>query len=298
MPPGLELRIVECVRRQEQIYPADSGFLEAVQALESTVHELPNAFSLELAYGDPGVLWPHPTARVLAALESVDSRLNYTLYVAASIARSLLRSIVGGLNEGDYLRCLMGARATLEFAADVHGTVPGVVTEYSRLDASTDDHGMVSVLAATLQGLDKFVQPRQFDWRRYIDSGLSTPPSKVLARQQKNMERRIGALPQESPGSLYAYYRLLCDFVHPSLGMQNLFITHVEVQAIPNGKWATYHLSRDSAGEELLWLVLRALCVPTRDSMKILALHIEDLRRLSLEHRAWLGARAQAAAEG
>lgn len=284
----LETSLVTAIRKQEKVYSDDAGLLEAIDTLASDVQALPDDFSVDLVYGDPRTLWPGAAERWGAILETVDSRLNYLLYVTAAVARSLRHSIVVGLNERDYLRCILAARAQLEFAAVVHHTVPGVVETYASLSEAGDFVASMRVLADTAQKLDAFTRRTRFDWTKYVEDALAKPPSQPVKGPRESVESLVNALPQQPAGNLYAHYRLMCDFVHPSIGMQNLFISRVDACDIPRGKVARYFLSRDSAGDELFGLVLHVIGIPTREGVRALSVYINALRRVSLAHRSLL----------
>jgi hypothetical protein len=223
--PDTRNRTRELIRAYEYNNPDDAGLLDALDLAEESLGRLPESFSF--AYRNAA--WPNTKdGKNLAFIVFHEfwAWLGYVLYSTAYRTRWLLSDVWAGLDEREFLRTCLAARALLELAAslnEAHRKLSPALSLLRELSSGEMGDAGVAPLLDAHRILFEYVQATRFNWDAALSGDFETLVSSPDAeRPATNVLTLLEKLPQDPKGIVGWHYKLLSDFVHPNMSSQLL----------------------------------------------------------------------------
>jgi hypothetical protein len=223
--PDTRNRTRELIRAYEYNNPDDAGLLDALDLAEESLSRLPESFSF--AYRNAP--WPDTDGKSLTftVLHELWSWLGYVLYSTAYRARWLVNDVWEGLDEREFLRTCLAARALLELAASLNDAYKRLSPTLNLLrelaSGQMGEAGSFAPLMDTHMILFEHVKATRFNWDAALSGdyeALVSPPD--VERPATNILTLLARLPQDPKGIIVWHYNLLSEFVHPNMASQML----------------------------------------------------------------------------
>ena len=284
-------RMSRIVSDQECSQPGAAGFLAAIadarKAVDGIAPEYQFTFRLNPnppAMGsDPAVVFP-------LLLAETEGWLAFIVHSVAYRIGHFSDDIVTGLDGARPYRAVGGARSLLELAAFIHHHTQILVRESTQLfSESTEDFlaavkGVVTVLKAASHS----AQVTRFNWKALVRGDLDeffTAWDKVdESLKAKQILSLIDKLPGEEKRAARFYYEMLCDYVHPNVGAHTLVVNTTEPLPGDRMRW---DLRREPGSDEALYVLIQAVAIPVRHSIRILLHDLEQLQKMRTGFAEW-----------
>jgi hypothetical protein len=277
-------RILRLVSDHESHFPGTAGFVSAIADARQFTESVPPTFSFTFYLNpNPQAMGSDPAVVFPRLLEQTEGWLGFIVHSVAYRLGQFLDDLITGMNAARPYRSVGAARCLVELSAFVHHHTKILVSASTTL-AQVPVEGIVTTLGAA----SRFAQVTRFNWGAMVRGDMDefftawdSVDERVKATQILTL---IDKLPGEEKRAARFFYEMLCDYVHPNVGAHTLVVSKAE--PVPEGQMR-WELSREPDSDEALSVLVHAVAIPVRASIRTLLPDLEQLRQMQPYFGEW-----------
>jgi hypothetical protein len=283
-------RILRLVSDHESHFPGTAGFVSAIADARTFAQSVPPSFLFTFYLkANPQAMGSDPAVVFPRLLEQTEGWLGFIVHSVAYRLGQFLDDLITGMNAARPYRSVGAARSLMELSAFVHHHTKKLVSASTTLAQAPEDFpAIIKGIIATLGAASHFAQVTRFNWGAMVRGDMDeffTAWDKVDERvKATQILTLIDKLPGEEKRAARFFYEMLCDYVHPNVGAHTLVVSKAEL--LPEGQMR-WELSREPDSDEALSVLVHAVAIPVRASIRTLLPDLEQLQCLQHYFGEW-----------
>ena len=302
MAEGLNSDVLKHIETLEKSWDGYAGVPQIFDEAAVLFETLPAVGQARLVYHlTPKHLGPDLLIAAATLFAHAESRLRVLHLLSCYRLLDLIETIISGLNRGRFTGSVLATRSLVEHAAiskwkqrelapllDQLDEIKPSSIRRCKGDATLRDSVFASIVEVDRK-LEETYGAGRFD-RRVLEDLAELKPIELKPSDPNRQVGVMDAIDELSwTGPLYPattprfYYELLCDYVHPNVGSNFLYVnqeSHTEIAHLDAGyrnKVLEMEISANASDKSLYLHVLALISIPIREATRDLIEHIRWL---------------------
>jgi hypothetical protein len=283
-------RTFRLVSDHEVAFPGTAGFLEAIAEARKIISAIPPEFLFTFRLKvNPATMGSDPVVVIPRLLGETEAWLGFIVHSVAYRIGQFLDDVITGIDAARPYRSVGAARCLLELSAFVYHHTKKLRAAVEATSQTADDFAAsVKAIVETFAAARDFVQVTLFNWNALVRGDMDeffTAWDKVDERvKAKRILNYIDKLPGDEKRSARFFYEMLCDYVHPNVAAHTLVVNRALPVQDGQMRW---ELSREPDSSEALSVLLLAVAIPVRHSVRILLHDLGQLQQMQGYFEVW-----------